>query len=178
MRKKLSLEELNRPSTETYKKQKKHPIVVVAENIRSGMNIGSIFRSCDAFAIEKLILTGISPQPPHKEITKTAIGATSSVDWEYHSDVISILDQYKQKGYDIYAIEQTADSVYLDEISKESKDEKIVIILGNEIDGVSQEGVDMADVCVEIKQFGTKHSLNVSVCAGIVLWTLVNKVVD
>lgn len=177
MRKKLNLEELNRPSIETYKKQNKHPIVVVAENIRSGMNIGSIFRSCDAFAIEKLILTGISPQPPHKEITKTAIGATSSVDWEYNDDLQAVIDYYRQNGYLIYAIEQTADSVSLDEISEHSTAKKMVVILGNEVEGLSQESVDIADVCVEIKQYGTKHSLNVSVCAGIVLWTLVNKVV-
>lgn len=171
-RKKLSLEELQRATIEEYKSQVKNPIIVVLDNVRSAMNVGSVFRSADAFALEQIILTGITPQPPHKEITKTAIGATESVDWLYIADVRSELKKLQSEGYRVISIEQTDDSIPLREYSLTAHG-KYVLILGNEVSGVSEELIDLCDDCIEIEQFGTKHSLNVSVCAGIVFWAFV-----
>ena len=175
IRKKLKLEELNRVSVEKFNEQEKFPIALVADNIRSAMNIGALFRTCDAFAIEKLILTGISAKPPHKEITKTAIGATSSVNWQYVTDIVETLEEYKGKGYTIIAVEQTNDAIPLQSFSVGS-DDKYVLIVGNEVHGVSDDVIAMADKCIELKQYGTKHSLNVAVCAGIVLWAFISKI--
>ncbi len=175
IRKKLKLEELNRISVEEFNEQEKFSIVLVADNIRSAMNIGSLFRTCDAFAIEKLILTGISAQPPHKEITKTAIGATSSVAWQYVMDIEHILEKYKREGYGIIAIEQTNDAETLHSFPVQPGG-KYVLIVGNEVNGVSDDILAMADKCIELKQYGTKHSLNVAVCAGIVLWAFIGKI--
>ena len=172
-RKKLSLEELNRLSTEAFKSSEKFPVIVVLDNIRSAMNVGSIFRSADAFALEQIILTGITPIPPHKEITKTAIGATQSVDWTYSEDILNDLSILSAQGYTILSIEQTNDSIALEKYEI-SPDGKYVLIMGNEVSGVSEELVQFSDACIEISQFGTKHSLNVSVCAGIVFWAFIN----
>jgi tRNA G18 (ribose-2'-O)-methylase SpoU len=165
---KLKLAELNRPTLQEYEQAPKLPIVVIADNIRSGLNIGSLFRTSDAFAIEEIILTGISARPPHKEINKTAIGATDSVNWRYEEDIITAIEQLKKLGYSIYGIEQTTNSKDLANISL-SKDQKVAIILGNEVDGISESLLPLLDMALEIPQYGTKHSLNVSVCAGIVL---------
>ena len=166
---KLKLQELNRPSLEEYKVSEKLPIVVVLDNIRSGMNIGSVFRTSDAFQIQKIYLTGISATPPHREITKTAIGATESVDWEHIEDVAQSINQLKEKGFIIYGIEQTDSSIPLTEI-QEQLDKPIALVFGNEVNGISEAVLPLLDKAIEIQQFGTKHSLNISVCAGICLW--------
>ena len=171
---KLKLQELNRLDVEAYKSSAKIPVVVILDNIRSAMNVGSVFRSSDAFAIERIILVGITATPPSREITKTAIGATSSVDWTYVDDIQSTLKRLKEDGYTIASIEQTDNSQSLLDwdISPENK---IAIVMGNEVDGVSDEVLAMSDVAIEIPQYGTKHSLNVSVCTGVVLWEVSRK---
>ncbi len=174
MRRKLKLHELSRPSVLEFKDQKKHPVIVVGDNIRSAMNVGSFFRCCDAFAVEKLVLSGISAQPPNKEINKTAIGSTDSVAWEYHSGIDTLIEKWKKEGYIIIAIEQASDSISLNRMEIK-KNEKFVVIFGNEVDGISEEYLPLVDFCVEIPQWGTKHSLNVSVCVGIVLWAFVRQ---
>lgn len=170
---KLKLEELDRVSIDEYKSAAKIPVVAVLDNIRSAMNVGSVFRTADAFAIEKIIICGISATPPNREITKTAIGATESVVWEYIENVSDAVAQLKNDGYTIAGIEQTDASVLLTDYTFNT--EKIAVVFGNEVDGVSDEVINELDVCIEIPQFGTKHSLNVSVCAGIVLWELAKK---
>ncbi len=170
---KLKLEELDRVSLDEYKSAAKIPVVAVLDNIRSAMNVGSVFRTADAFAIEKIIICGISATPPNREITKTAIGATESVVWEYIENVSDAVAQLKNDGYTIAGIEQTDASVLLTDYTFNT--EKIAVVFGNEVDGVSDEVINELDVCLEIPQFGTKHSLNVSVCAGIVLWELAKK---
>ena len=164
---------MNRLTTEEFKASEKNKIIVVLDNIRSAMNVGSIFRSADAFALEKILLSGITPHPPHKEISKTAIGATESVDWEYFQNINQELLRLKEEGYRIIAVEQTNDAIPLEKIGAKSE-ERIVLILGNEVNGVSEELIEISDQCVEVSQFGTKHSLNVSVCAGIVFWAFIN----
>ncbi|MFP5471156.1 MAG: RNA methyltransferase [Bacteroidia bacterium] len=171
MNKKLKLEELNRPSVEEFKNSKKTPIVIVLDNIRSLHNIGSIFRTADAFAIEQIILCGITAQPPHREITKSALGATKSVSWKYFEKTIDVIHELKNLGYYIISVEQTENSISLEKISLVNS-QKCALIFGNEVDGVEQEAINQSDITVELAQFGTKHSLNVSVCAGIVLWEL------
>ena len=170
---KLKLEELDRVSIDEYKSAAKIPVVAVLDNIRSAMNVGSVFRTADAFAIEKIIICGISATPPNREITKTAIGATESVVWEYIENVSDAVSSLKNDGYTIAGIEQTDASVLLTDYTFNT--EKIAVVFGNEVDGVSDEVINKLDVCLEIPQFGTKHSLNVSVCAGIVLWELAKK---
>lgn len=166
---KLKLEELGRISVEEFKASDKIPVVVVLDNIRSMHNIGSVFRTSDAFRIEKIYLCGITARPPHKEIRKTALGATESVNWEYVEDTIELISKLKKENYRMIAVEQTENSKSL--VDFELKvDEKYAVIFGNEVDGVQQEVVNLSDYCIEIPQEGTKHSLNVSVCAGIVLW--------
>lgn len=167
---KLKLEELGRLSVEEYHKISKTPVVVVLDNIRSAMNVGSVFRTADAFAIEKIVICGISATPPNREITKTAIGATESVSWEYIEDISEAIASLKSKGYTIAGIEQTDNSIKLGSVLPDA--EKIAVVLGNEVDGISDEILYLLDYCIEIPQYGTKHSLNVSVCAGIVLWEL------
>jgi tRNA G18 (ribose-2'-O)-methylase SpoU len=168
--KQLQLEELNRLSLETYKKKPKKKILVILENVRSGHNIGAVFRTADAFLIEKIILTGITPTPPHPEIQKTALGATETVEWEYHKDTLAYLKGIKQQGYLIVAVEQTDCSKTLPEIKAEP--EGWALIFGHEVTGVSPAALDICDLAIEIPQYGTKHSLNISVAAGIVLYTL------
>jgi len=166
---KLKLQELNRLDVEEYKSSAKIPVVVILDNIRSAMNVGSVFRSSDAFAIERIILVGITAKPPSREITKTAIGATSSVDWSHVTHIEDSLKKLKSEGYTIASIEQTDRSKSL--LDWEIlPNEKIAIVMGNEVDGVSDEALQLSDVAVEIPQYGTKHSLNVSVCTGVVLW--------
>ena len=165
---KLKLQELNRLSTSEFKEADKTPLVVVLDNIRSLNNVGSVFRSADAFRIEKIYLCGITAQPPHREIHKTAIGATETVDWEYREDVHSLMEELKE-DYVALAIEQAENSVMLDEFTIDSE-KKYAIVMGNEVEGVNQEVVNTVDHVIEVPQIGTKHSLNISVCTGVVLW--------
>jgi len=171
---KLKLQELNRLDVEGYKASAKVSVIVILDNIRSAINVGSVFRSSDAFAIERIILVGFTATPPSREITKTAIGATSSVDWTHVDDITDTLLQLKRNGYTITSIEQTDSSVSL--LDWDIKpDQKLAIVMGNEVDGVSDEALALSDVAIEIPQYGTKHSLNVSVCAGVVLWEVSRK---
>ena len=168
---KLRNEELNRLSVSDFKDAEKIPLIVVLDNIRSMNNIGSVFRTSDAFKVSKVYLCGITAQPPHPDIHKTALGATDSVDWEYAKSSREVVLQLRNHGYKTLAIEQARDSAKLDEIEV-SSDEKYAIVFGHEVKGVQQEVVDVCDGVLEIRQFGTKHSLNISVCAGIVIWEL------
>jgi len=168
MNRKLKLSELNRSSVEEYKKAQKVPIIVVLDNIRSLSNVGSIFRTVDCFGLEAIYLCGITAQPPHREITKTAIGATQSVDWSYFDTTMDALDFLEQEGYIIVSVEQAKNTIKLTELDHLPK-KRMAVIFGNEVEGVSQGVVDRSDHCIELEQFGTKHSLNVSVCAGIVI---------
>ena len=167
--KKLLNEELNRKTIEEFKKAGKYPVLVVLDNVRSLNNIGSVFRTCDAFLTEGIILCGITATPPHREISKTALGATESVQWKYVSSTLDALKQLRAEGYIIYAAEQADHSFMLHELSV-SQNEKYAIIFGHEIRGVEQEVIDFCDGVIEIPQVGTKHSLNIAVSAGIVLW--------
>jgi tRNA G18 (ribose-2'-O)-methylase SpoU len=169
MREKLSMEQLGRISVDEYKSSEKSPLIIIADNVRSMHNVGSIFRTSDAFLVEKIYLCGITPTPPHREIQKTALGATESVDWQYAENTLDVINQLKKEGWTILALEQTTNSVMLDELKVE-KGEKIAIVLGNEVDGVNQEVINLCHKAVEIPQFGTKHSFNVSVSCGIMLW--------
>lgn len=168
---KLKLEELNRLEVEDFKKAPKIPVTVILDDIRSALNVGSIFRTADAFRIEKIYLCGITATPPHKEILKTAIGATDSVEWSYEKDIVSILKTLKEAEYQIYGVEQTENSTSLSDFSIRPA-QKLAIILGNEVGGVSEKALEKADGTIEIAQYGTKHSLNVAVCTGIVLWEI------
>ncbi len=158
-----------------YKELEKIPLVVILDNIRSQNNTGSVFRTSDAFLVEKLILCGFTATPPHREIQKTALGATDSVQWEYEEETVDAVRRLQQKGYRVFAIEQAEESVDLEDI-KIAKDEKVAVVFGNEVKGVSQEVVDACDGCIELAQYGTKHSLNISVCAGIVIYQLFQKI--
>ena len=171
---KLRNNELGRISVSTFKKTTKTPIIVVLDNIRSLNNVGAVFRTSDAFLIEKIYLCGITATPPHREIHKTALGATESVDWEYKENTLVLVNELKAQGVVVAAIEQVENSVMLDEFSLDAT-KKIAIVLGNEVKGVQQEVVSAADYCVEIPQKGTKHSLNISVSCGVVLWDLYQK---
>ena len=175
MNRKLKLEELNRVSIADFKQQKKDPVIVLLDNVRSLHNLGSVFRTCDAMAVEKLYLCGITAKPPHREIQKTAIGATESVNWEYTEDAISIIHRYKKEGYTIISVEQTSNSIALGNYNW--KNEKVLLIFGNEVDGVHQKIIDLSDFSLEIPQWGTKHSFNITVSVGIVLWDLKSKTV-
>ena len=167
--KKLKLEELGRIDIETFKETEKTPLVVVLDNVRSMHNVGAIFRTADAFLIEKVVLCGITPQPPHREIHKAALGATESVDWIYEKDIATALENLKKENYNIIGIEQTSDSKKITDYPIH-KEEKYALVLGNEVDGLSDEALSEYDTFLEIPQLGTKHSLNVSVCGGIVMW--------
>lgn len=168
---KLSLKELNRVSVKTFKQQKKAPFVIVLDNVRSALNVGSVFRTSDAFGIEKVYLCGITAKPPHKEILKTAIGATQSVDWEYNSSTVAVVKKLREEGYIILGVEQVEESVFLQDYQVET-DKKYAIVMGNEVKGVSNEVMNVLDTCLEVPQYGTKHSLNIAVCTGVVLWDL------
>lgn len=169
MTQKLKLEELGRVDVETFKSIDKIPVVVVLDNIRSMHNVGAVFRTADAFIIEKIILCGITPQPPHREIHKAALGATESVDWQYYESIKEAVLDLKTLKYEVLGIEQTNDSVLIGDYSIDSS-KKYALVLGNEVDGVSDEILKDCDTFLELPQHGTKHSLNVSVCGGIVMW--------
>lgn len=169
MNRKLKTKDLNRLDIGQYKNTKKHPIVVVLDSIRSLHNVGSVFRTADAFRIEKVILCGLTAQPPHKEIHKTALGATDTVDWVYYDDIFVAVADLKSEGFEIVAVEQAEKTVMLQDLNKKSSG-KTAFIFGNEVFGVNQEVVSQADYVLEIPQFGTKHSFNISVSTGIVLW--------
>jgi tRNA G18 (ribose-2'-O)-methylase SpoU len=166
---KLKLDELNRASVTEFKVQEKLPVVVVLDNVRSMHNVGSIFRTCDGFAVEQVCLCGITGKPPHREIEKTALGATQSVNWTFYTDTLQAVEQLRKDGYRIIAIEQAEKSIMLNEFVAK-KDEKYALIFGNEVNGVGDEVMKVIDACIEIPQFGTKHSFNIVVSAGIVLW--------
>jgi 23S rRNA (guanosine2251-2'-O)-methyltransferase len=166
---KLKLDELNRATVSEFKNQEKLPLAVVLDNVRSMHNIGSIFRTSDGFAVEQVVLCGITTQPPHREIEKTALGATQSIDWKYYTDTLTAVSELRAAGYKIIAIEQAQDSIMLNTF-KPSADEKYALIFGNEVNGVADEVMQQIDACIEIPQFGTKHSFNIVVSAGIVLW--------
>ncbi|MEM9919012.1 MAG: TrmH family RNA methyltransferase [Bacteroidota bacterium] len=168
--KKRSLKELNRLSVEAFKASEKTPVVIVLDNIRSALNVGSAFRTADAFAIQKIYLCGISAKPPHREILKTAIGATESVDWVYIEDVVTAIQELKTEGYQVLAIEQTDESVEL-QAYPVKPNASYALVFGNEVKGVSDAVLPLVNGAVEIPQFGTKHSLNISVCLGILCWS-------
>ena len=172
---KLRNNELGRISVSTFKKTPKTPIIVVLDNIRSLNNIGSVFRTSDAFLVEKIYLCGITAKPPHRDIHKTALGATESVDWEYKKDTRTLVNDLKNQGVKVAAIEQVENSIMLNKFVPEPN-KKIAIIFGNEVKGVQQEVVSESDYCIEIPQIGTKHSLNISVSCGVVLWDLYQKI--
>ncbi|MEC4112888.1 RNA methyltransferase [Myroides pelagicus] len=168
---KLANSELERKNIEEFKASEKTPIIIVLDDIRSLHNIGSVFRTCDAFLIEKVYLCGITATPPNKEIHKTALGATDTVEWAYSKDVLEVIKQLKEDGVSIQSVEQVENSVMLNEF-KVQETTKYALVFGNEVKGVSQAVVDLSDGIIEIPQLGTKHSLNISVSAGIVIWDL------
>ena len=171
---KLSMEELGRKSVEDFKLADKKPLVVVMDNIRSMHNVGSVFRTADAFLISGICLCGFTPQPPHRDIHKTALGATDSVDWLYYENTVDAVLALKARGYKALAIEQTEGSIMLDEYV--DKQMPTAFVFGNEVDGVSDEVIQVCDGVIEIPQWGMKHSLNISVAAAVVLWEFVRKV--
>ena len=175
MNRKLKNEELNRISVEEFKSATKTPIIIVLDNIRSLNNIGSVFRTADAFLIEAVYLCGITAKPPHREIQKTALGATETVEWKHFESTTEAIKELKQNGYKIASIEQTENSTMLNEFSF-NENEKLSVIFGNEVKGVEQGAIDLSDVIIETPQYGTKHSLNISVSAGIVIWELYRKI--
>ena len=171
---KLKLDELNRQTITEFKSGKKMPIVVVLDNIRSMHNIGSVFRTADCFALEEICLCGITAQPPHREIEKTALGATQSINWRYFSNTIDAITELRSKNYLIIAVEQAENSIMLNDFSIYNE-AKYALIFGNEVNGVSEDVMQNLDACIEIPQFGTKHSFNIVISAGIVLWDLFSK---
>lgn len=171
---KLANSELNRLDIEQFKKAEKTPLIVILDNVRSLNNIGSVFRTCDAFLIEKIYLCGITATPPNKEIHKTALGATDSVVWEYVENTLLAVEKLKEQGVYIISIEQAENSTMLNDFQPNGK-QKYAIIFGNEVKGVEQEVVSASDEVIEIPQYGTKHSLNISVSAGIAIWELAMK---
>jgi len=172
---KIPNSELNRLSIEDFKKADKLPVIIVLDNIRSQHNIGSVFRTSDAFRMEKIFLCGITATPPNREIHKTALGATESVEWKYFDSTIDAVDHLRKEGYKIFAIEQVENSINLEDFNLNLQDNKVALVFGNEIDGVSEEVMPHIDGSIEIPQFGTKHSLNIAVSAGIVIWEIAKK---
>lgn len=173
---KLTMDELGRKSVEDFKMANKKPIVVVMDNIRSMHNVGSVFRTADGFLIDGICLCGFTPQPPHRDIHKTALGATETVDWLFYEQTTEAVTALKERGYKVYAIEQTEGSISLEqfkELYPNVKDEFLAFVFGNEVDGVSEEVIAACDGVIEIPQWGMKHSLNISVAAAIVLWEFV-----
>jgi len=171
---KLKNEELNRLSPEEFKTQRKIPVILILDNIRSMNNVGSAFRTSDAFLVEAIYLTGITAKPPHRDINKTALGATDTVKWQYFSSTQEAVNQAKERGFIIAAVEQADNSTYLNEFEPQPND-SYAFVFGNEAFGVEDEIVKSADICLEIPQFGTKHSLNISVSIGVVLWDYKSK---
>jgi 23S rRNA (guanosine2251-2'-O)-methyltransferase len=169
---KLTMEELNRKSVDEFKESNKNQVVAVLENIRSAYNVGSVFRTADAFLIQSIYIIGYTAKPPHKEITKTALGAQETVNWRYFETTKEAIEHLGKNDYKVFAVEQVTDSISLEKIHNLSV-EKIAFIFGNEVSGIEHETISLCDGCVEIPQFGMKHSLNISVAAGIVLWEAV-----
>jgi 23S rRNA (guanosine2251-2'-O)-methyltransferase len=174
---KLKLDELNRATIAEFKAGKKMPVAVVLDNVRSMHNIGSIFRTCDGFGVEQVCLCGITAQPPHREIEKTALGATQSIIWKYYPDTMSAINELKNNGFQIIAVEQAENSTMLNDYYPENE-KKYALIFGNEVNGVSEEVMKNLDGCIEIPQFGTKHSFNIVISTGIVLWDFFSKMVS
>lgn len=173
-KRKLKNSELERKSVEEFKEAKKTPIIIILDNVRSLNNIGSVFRTADAFLIKKIYLCGITATPPHKDIQKTALGATDTVDWEYRKNALKLVNELKAEGIKVYSIEQAEGAVMLDDFEPE-KSETSAIVFGNEVKGVQQEVVSASDAVIEIPQLGSKHSLNISVSTGVVVWDLFAK---
>jgi len=171
---KLLNSELERKSIEQFKESGKTPFIIVLDNVRSQSNVGSIFRTTDAFLTEAIYLCGITARPPHREINKTALGATESVSWKYYPKTIDAINELKKKGYKIVGVEQVEGSVELQNIHVDSK-EKYALVFGHEVNGVDQDVINISDLCVEIPQFGTKHSFNIAISVGIVLWEMNKK---
>jgi tRNA G18 (ribose-2'-O)-methylase SpoU len=169
---KLSMDELNRKSVEEFKQLKKIPVIAVLENIRSAYNAGSVFRTADAFLLEAIYITGYTARPPHKEIKKTALGAEETVAWRYFENAKLAIDALHDAGYCVFSVEQVVNSISLEKFQSRAED-KIAVIFGNEVTGVEQSTIELCDGCIEIPQLGMKHSLNISVAAGIVLWELI-----
>ena len=167
----MKITELNRISAEEFKKANKLPLVVILDNVRSLHNIGSVFRTSDAFRVECIYLCGITATPPHPEMHKTALGAEFTVDWKYVNNAVEAVDNLRQEGYIVFSVEQAENSIMLEDMRLE-QGKRYAVVLGNEVKGVQQEVIDHSDGCIEIPQYGTKHSLNVSVTAGIVIWDL------
>jgi 23S rRNA (guanosine2251-2'-O)-methyltransferase len=175
--KKLSMAELERKTVDEFKRSEKFPVIVVLENIRSMHNVGSVFRTADAFLIEAIYICGYTAQPPRKEIDKTALGATETVSWKYFSSAKDAISEVKGLGYRVYGIEQVDKSISLEKLQSLDID-KLALVFGNEVSGIEQETISLCDGCIEIPQFGMKHSLNISVAAGIVLWEVVRNQFD
>lgn len=173
---KLANSELERKNIDEFKEAQKTPLILILDDIRSLHNIGSVFRTSDAFLIEKIFLCGITATPPNKEIHKTALGATDTVAWEYQKDVLNVIDQLKAENISVFAIEQVENSIMLNDFEVE-RGKKYALIFGNEVKGVSQQAIEKCDGVIEIPQLGTKHSLNISVSAGIVVWDFFNKLI-
>lgn len=168
------MDALQRLSVDDFRQQDKMPVVLVLDNVRSGLNTGSVFRTADAFLVEKIVLCGITAQPPHREILKTALGSTESVAWTYFEETATAVQALREKGYRVYAIEQTTQKTWLQDFEPQPT-ERYAFVLGNEVDGVDSEALALCEGTIEIPQFGTKHSLNVAVAAGIVVWEVVRK---
>lgn len=174
MPKKLSLDELNRLTVEQFKEAQKFPYCLILDDIRSLNNVGSVFRTADAFRAERIYLCGITGTPPHRDITKTALGATESVDWVHEVDILALSDRLKKEGWILVAVEQAEDSTSLSDFTPDSN-QQYAFVFGNEVTGVRDDVVDMADVVLEIPQFGTKHSLNIAVSVGVITWDFIQK---
>jgi 23S rRNA (guanosine2251-2'-O)-methyltransferase len=186
---KWSMQELGRKSIADFKEAPKTPLVVVLDNIRSMHNVGSVFRTADSFLVEKMYLCGYTPQPPHRDINKTALGATETVAWEYTATTVEAVQILQAQGFKVYAVEQAEGAVYLDQFDptcvnrccrsdqSHSSAPKIAIVMGNEVEGVADEVLDICDGCIEIPQLGSKHSLNISVAAGIIIWAITERTV-
>ena len=171
---KLSMVELDRKSVEEFKESDKNPVIAVLENVRSAYNVGSVFRTADAFLLEAVYLTGYTAFPPHKEIKKTALGAEDTVQWKHFSKALEAIVMLKNEGYKVYAVEQVLNSLLLQQMEF-NPGEKIAVIFGNEVTGVEQDTITLCDGCIEIPQLGMKHSLNISTAAGVVLWEIIRR---
>jgi len=169
---KLSMDELNRKSVEEFKRSEKTPVIAVLENIRSAYNVGSVFRTADAFLLKAIYITGYTCIPPHKEIKKTALGAEETVEWKHFTDATAAIILLKENGYKIYAVEQAINSISLEKVEL-ANNEKVAFIFGNEVTGVEQSTIEQCDGCIEIPQLGMKHSLNIATAAGVVLWEVI-----
>jgi 23S rRNA (guanosine2251-2'-O)-methyltransferase len=168
------MDDLNRKSVEEFKRSEKTPVIAVLENIRSAYNVGSVFRTADAFLLEAIYITGYTCIPPHKEIKKTALGAEETVEWKHFTDAMQAIAVLKQNGYKVYAVEQAINSISLEKLAA-ATDEKLAFIFGNEVTGVEQTTIEQCDGCIEIPQLGMKHSLNIATAAGVVLWEIVRE---